>query len=142
MKRMIKLRLPIIRETKERFADLSRCSFDKGFHSPSNQLELIDILDYVVLPRKGKLSAINKEIENSEEFRQARRKHSAVESSINALENHGLDRCRDHGLKGFKRYVGFAVLARNLQILGHVIQKKELKRLQRLERKRKMQLAV
>ena len=134
--------VPIIRETKERFADLSRCSFDKGFHSPSNQLELNDILDYVVLPRKGKLSAINKEIENSEEFRQARRKHSAVESSINALENHGLDRCRDHGLKGFKRYVGFAVLARNLQILGHVIQKKELKRLQRLERKRKMQLAV
>ena len=134
--------VPIIRETKERFADLSRCSFDKGFHSPSNQLELNDILDYVVLPRKGKLSAINKEIENSEEFRQARRKHSAVESSINALENHGLDRCRDHGLKGFKRYVGFAVLARNLQILGHVIQKKGLKRLQRLERKRKMQLAV
>ena len=134
--------VPIIQETKDRFMDLSRCSFDKGFHSKSNQLKLQEILDNVVLPRKGKLSAINQEIENSEEFREARRKHSAVESSINALENHGLDRCRDHGIKGFKRYVGLAVLARNLQILGHVIQQKELKRVQRFERKRKLQLAV
>jgi len=134
--------VPIIQETKDRFPDLSRCSFDKGFHSRSNQLELQELLDNVVLPRKGKLSAITREIENSEEFREARRKHSAVESSINALENHGLDRCRDHGLKGFKRYVGLAVLARNLQILGHVIQQKELKRVQRLERRQKLQLAM
>jgi len=134
--------VPIIQETKDRFMDLSRCSFDKGFHSKSNQSNLREILDNVVLPRKGKLSAINREIENSEEFREARRKHSAVESSINALENHGLDRCHDHGIKGFKRYVGLAVLARNLQILGHFIQQKELKRVQRLERKRKLQLAM
>ena len=134
--------VPIIQETKDRFMGLSRCSFDKGFHSKNNHLKLQEILDNVVLPRKGKLSAINQEIENSEEFREARRKHSAVESSINALENHGLDRCRDHGIKGFKRYVGLAVLARNLQILDHVIQQKELKRVQRLERKRKLQLAV
>ena len=134
--------VPIIQETKDRFMDLSRCSFDKGFHSKNNQSNLREILDNVVLPRKGKLSAINREIENSEEFREARRKHSAVESSINALENHGLDRCHDHGIKGFKRYVGLAVLARNLQILGHFIQQKELKRVQRLERKRKLQLAM
>ena len=132
----------IIRETKDRFPSLSSCSFDKGFHSPHNQLELKALLDHVVLPRKGKLSAINQEIENSEEFREARRKHSAVESSINALENHGLDRCRDHGITGFKRYVGLAVLARNLQILGHAIQQKDLKRVQRLERNQKLQLVA
>ncbi len=91
-------------------------------------------MDSVFLPRKGKLSAINREIENSDDFREARRKHSAVESSINALENHGLDRCPDHGIEGFKRYVGQAVLARNIQILGHVIQQKKLKELQRLEK--------
>jgi hypothetical protein len=125
----------IIQETKDRFNQLSGCSFDKGFHSPHNQTELAKILDKVILPRKGKLSAINKEIENSEEFRQARRKHSAIESSINALENHGLDRCRDHGLHGFKRYVGLAVVARNIQIIGHIIRQKELARLQRIENK-------
>jgi hypothetical protein len=127
--------VPIIQETKDRFNELGSCTFDKGFHSPDNQKELAMILDEVVLPRKGKLSAINKEIENSDEFREARRKHSAVESSINALENHGLDRCRDHGLHGFKRYVGLAVLARNIQIIGHILQQRELRRLQQLEKK-------
>ena len=81
-----KIAVPIIQETKDRFAELASCSFDKGFHSPENQEKLRDLLDRVVLPRKGKLSAINKEIENSEDFREVRRKHSAVESSINALE--------------------------------------------------------
>ncbi len=75
------------------------------------------------------LRRIHKEIENSEEFREARRKHSAVESSINALENHGLDRCRDYGLHGFKRYVGLAVLARNIQVIGHILREKELARI-------------
>jgi hypothetical protein len=127
--------VPIICETKERFSELSSCSFDKGFHSSQNQKELAKILDEVILPRKGKLSAINKEIEDSEEFKQARRKHSAVESSINALENHGLDRCLDHGLHGFKRYIGLAVLARNIQIIGHTLQQKQLKRQQLLEKR-------
>ncbi len=130
-----KVAVPIIDETKERFDKLTGCSFDKGFHSPDNQKELAQILDRVILPRKGKLSAINKEIESSEEFKEARRKHSLVESSINALENHGLDRCLDHGLKGFKRYVALAVLARNIQIIGHIHQQKELKRQQGLEKR-------
>jgi IS5 family transposase len=126
--------VPIIKETKERFPQLISCTFDKGFHSPDNQKGLAVLLDKVILPRKGKLSAINKEIENSEEFKEARRKHSAIESSINALENHGLDRCLDHGIHGFKRYIGLAVVARNIQILGHILQQKQLKRVQRLER--------
>jgi hypothetical protein len=134
--------VPIIKETKERFPQLTSCSFDKGFHSPENQKQLRSILDQVVLPRKGKLSAINKEIENSEAFCEARRKHSAVESSINALENHGLDRCRDHGIDGFKRYVALSVVARNIQIMGHALQQKELKRVQRLEREQRQQLVA
>jgi transposase, IS5 family len=84
------------------------------------------------LPKKGRLSEKDKRIESSEEFIEFRRKHSAVESSINALENHGLDRCPDHGLHGFKRYVALSVLARNIQILGHMIQQKRL----RLQRRR------
>ena len=127
--------VPIIKETKERFAQLISCSFDKGFHSPDNQKDLAVLLDKVILPRKGKLSAINKKIEDSEEFKKARRKHSAIESSINALENHGLDLCPDHGIRGFKRYVGLAVLARNIQIVGHILQQKQLQFVQRLERR-------
>jgi hypothetical protein len=116
-----KIAVPIIEETIRRFSDFRSCSFDKGFHSPENQEELAAILNKVILPRKGRLSAINKEIEQSEEFIQAKRKHSAVESSINALENHGLDRCLDHGIHGFKRYVALAIVARNIQIVGHIL---------------------
>jgi len=65
-----------------------------------------------------------------------KRRHSAVESAINALENHGLDRCPDQGIFGFKRYVGLAVLARNIQHLGHILQQKELKRQARREKQK------
>jgi transposase, IS5 family len=118
-------------ETKQRFAEFNSCSYDKGFHSPTNRERLEQILDKVVLPRKGKLSVPDKEREHTPEFIQARYQHSAVESAINAVENHGLDRCLDHGLEGFKRYVGLAVVARNIQILGHMLQQRELKRHQK-----------
>jgi IS5 family transposase len=54
-----------------------------------------------VLPRKGKLSQQAQALESKEDFVKARRQHSAVESAINALEVHGLDRCPDHGVRGF-----------------------------------------
>jgi hypothetical protein len=126
-----KVAVAMAQGAKDRFPNLAGCSFDRGFYSPANKGDLGNILDYVILPKKGRLSAKDKEIEHSEEFVKSRRKHSAVESSINALENHGLDRCLDHGLHGFKRYVALSVLARNIQILGHLIQQKELKRSRR-----------
>ena len=132
-----KIAVSMIEETKIRFADFNMCSFDKGFHSPKNQEQLIGIIDEIVLPRKGKLSEKNKAIEHSKEFIEAKWKHSAVESSINALENHGLDRCRDNGIGGFKRYIALAVVARNIQIIGHVLQQKEMKELRRLKEKQK-----
>lgn len=122
-----KVAVSMVQETKNRFKNLSGCSFDKGFYNPDNRETLGSILDNVVLPKKGRLSEKDKQIEHSEEFIESRRKHSAVESSINALENHGLDRCRDHGLHGFKRYVGLAVLARNVEMLGNLILQKKNK---------------
>jgi IS5 family transposase len=123
-----KVAIAMVQSAREKFGNLSCCSFDKGFYTPENRKQLANILDSVVLPKKGRLSEKDKQIEHSDEFIESRRKHSAVESSINALENHGLDRCLDHGLHGFKRYVGLSVLARNIQILGHMIQQKEAER--------------
>ncbi|MDA3788027.1 MAG: ISNCY family transposase [Desulfobacula sp.] len=122
-----KVAVSIIFDAKQKFKNITSCSFDKGFHSPANQKELGELLDTVILPFKGKLSEKRKAIEYSEEFLDARKKHSAVESSISALQNHGLVKCPDHGIRGFKRYVSMGMLARNLQILGHAIQQKELK---------------
>ena len=133
--------IQMIRETKERFCALSTCSFDKGFHSSNNQQVLSDLLDTAALPRKGKLSEKNKAHESSEDFRQARKNHSAVESAINALEVHGLDRCPDKGIKGFKRYIALSIVARNLQRLGAVLITQERKRLER-QRKRQLKQAA
>ncbi len=131
-----KVAVPMVQEAKERFSNLNGCSFDKGCYSPHNFIELRKLLDSVTLPKKGKLSAADKEIEYSEEFIRERKKHPAVESAINALENHGLDICPDHEIDGFDRYVALAVTARNIQILGNIIQKKELRRQKRRKKHR------
>lgn len=129
-----KVAVLMIRKTQESFPELKVCSFDKGYHSPANRIDLGQMLDQVVLPKKGRLTIKEKEVEGSEEFVRVKRRHSAVESAINALENHGLDRCPDHGIYGFKQYVSLAVLARNIQNLGHIIQQRELKRQARREK--------
>ena len=113
----------LIQETRARYPNLSVCSFDKGFHSPENQIELAKLLDRVVLPKKGRCNQRELARQNSEAFKASRRQHAAVESGINALEVHGLDRCLDHGLHGFKRYVALAVVARNMQKLGAELHK-------------------
>ena len=69
-------------------------------------------------------------LQTSEAFKKAHNKHSAVESAINALEVHGLDKCRDHGIEGFKRYVALAVVTRNIHRIGDILHQKAQKRLQ------------
>jgi IS5 family transposase len=126
-----KVAVPLIEATRKRYPQLVSCSFDKNFYTLGNKNQLERMLDLVVLPKKGRLSEEEKAAESSGEFVRARKKHPAVESGINALENHGLDRCLDHGLRGFERYVGLAVVARNIQILGTILWKREVEKLQR-----------
>jgi hypothetical protein len=106
---------------KQRFPMLSQVSYDKGFWSPDNLAKLELFLDKPILPKKGKLCADDKKRESHPEFEKARRKHSAVESDINALESTGLDKCPDKGIESFKRYVSLAVLATNLKRLGKIL---------------------
>ncbi len=126
-----KVAVPLMRATKRRFPELASCSFDKNFYTPENIKQLARILDLVVLPKKGRRSEEERALESSDEFVRQRRKHPAIESGINALENHGLDRCFDHSLQGFERFVALAVVSRNIQILGTIIWKRKLRKLQR-----------
>jgi IS5 family transposase len=130
--------LQMIKQTQKLYADFKGCSFDQGFHSPSNQIDLKEMLDDVILPKKGRCNTLEVQRENSQEFRTAKRMHSAVESGINALEVHGLDKCLDHGVLGFKRYVAMAVVGRNIQKLGSVIIAKHLAQLKRIRKKMKL----
>jgi hypothetical protein len=120
--------LEMVAQARKRFPLLNACSFDKGFHSPANQLALKEQLELVVLPRKGKLSKQAQAQEQAPDFVKARRAHSAVESAINGLEVHGLDVCRDHGIEGFKRYVALAVVARNIHRIGAILWQQEIER--------------
>ena len=120
--------VPITRETKKRFPSLKSCSYDKGFHSPQNQQDLRKELDFVVLPKMGRRNSEEQAHEGSEQFGELRRKHSAVESAINALEHCGLDRCKDFGIDGFKRYASLAILARNIHRPGCILQEQERKK--------------
>jgi hypothetical protein len=117
--------IAMVGETRQKFPSLRAVSMDKGFYSPANQEELKSRLECVVLPKKGRLSQADKTRESEPEFVNLRKQHSAVESAINALEVHGLDKCRDHGLNGFKRYIAMAVLARNIQRLGAVLRQQD-----------------
>ena len=129
-----KVAVPMVEATKKKFPSFNACSFDKGFHSPANQTDLKALIEQVVLPKKGKLSKAEQEREYAPEFEQAKKKHSAVESAINALEVHGLDKCLDHGIDAFERYVGLAVLSRNIQKLGTI--KRDMERLRLLEQQK------
>jgi hypothetical protein len=121
----------IVKDSQSRFPALNTISMDKGFHSPNNQIQLKERLDLVILPKKGRLSEADKVRESDVEFVQLRRQHSAVESAINALEVHGLDKCPDQGIDGFKRYVALAIVARNIQRLGVVVREQALQKIAR-----------
>lgn len=97
---------------------IASISFDKGFTCAENK-ELIELyIPMVVMPKRGKKTLAQVEEEKQRKFIELRRAHSAVESAINALEHHGLNRCLDIGLHGFERYVGYGVMAYNLHIIG------------------------
>ena len=120
--------VPLVKRCQKSFPDLRGCSFDRGYHSPSNRERLDELLDLNGLPKKGKLSAAERERESEPAFAAARRKHSGVESAINGLEHRGLDKVRLRGPDGFKRAVGLSVLAFNLHRIGRILLERERKR--------------
>ena len=70
------------------------------------------------MPKRGKKNAAETERESGKKFVALRKHHSAVESEINSLEHHGLNRCLDVGLAGSLRYTGLGVMSYNLHVIG------------------------
>jgi transposase, IS5 family len=97
---------------------LASLSFDRGFSREEDRQLLELYIAEVIMPKRGKRNSQEQEREHQRSFVALRRKHCAIESDINALEHHGLNRCPDKGWHGFKRYVGFGVLAYNLHKIG------------------------
>ena len=129
----VEVAIPIIEYVKERY-EIKSASFDKGFWSKENFEELDKIVPTLVLPKKGKRNVIENQREGEKEFKQLRKQHSAVESNINMLEQHGLNRCPDKGIKHFKNYTALGIVAYNLHRLGNLLKKEKIKELEKLKR--------
>ncbi len=136
-----KITVAMAEASKKRFSTLYSVSYDRGFFTKENREKLQTQLDAVSLPKKGKRSDIDKSIETSADYLLAKKKHSAVESAINALDEHGLDKCPDHGIDRFARYVALAIVARNIQRVGAILQKKDYRLFVLRERREKLKAA-
>ena len=112
--------IPLADRLWERYGEGSvlSLSFDKGFTREEDRQLLACYIPEVIMPKRGKRNALEQERERARRFVQLRHQHHAIESDINCLEHHGLNRCLDRGLWGFQRYVGFGVLAYNLHKIG------------------------
>ena len=93
-------------------------SFDQGFTREEDRALLSLYVPAVVMPKRGKKNAAELERESDKKFVALRQQHSAVESEINSLEHHGLNRGLDVGLPGYLRYVGYGVLSYHLPVIG------------------------
>jgi hypothetical protein len=112
--------IPLADRLWERYgpASVASLSFDKGFTREEDRQLLGLYIPEVIMPKRGKRNALEEERERARRFVELRHRHHAIESDIHCLEHHGLNRCLDKGLEGFKRYVGFGVLAYNLHKIG------------------------
>ncbi|MBW7899401.1 hypothetical protein B188_28590 [Candidatus Brocadiaceae bacterium B188] len=120
------LSIPLAERLLNRFGDdaIEIISFDKGFYKRENKELLKLYIPEVIMPKKGKKNQEERAGESGKTFQRLRHRHSAVESDINRLEHHGLGRCLDKGLRGFKRYCARGIVAANLHKLGNVLQEK------------------
>lgn len=101
---------------------IEEASFDRGFHSPENQVELAKIISHPCLPKPGAKQAAAQAASATVQFRAARQRHPGIESAIGALQSgNGLKRCRDHSEIGFERYIALGILGRNLHALGKLL---------------------
>jgi IS5 family transposase len=114
-------------ELKTKYPNLRSLSLDKGFWSPNNNEVLATKVDVLVMPKKGTQKRYE---DQPPEYQKLKRKHSRVESCINALESgNNLHICMGRGLESFDMAVACASVARNLHVIGYHLQQKEKNKL-------------
>jgi transposase, IS5 family len=111
----------------EKYPDrIQSLSLDKGFYSKENKAFVEQLIPQTVMPKKGKRNKDETLEEHKPDFIKLRNAHSAVESNIHQLNHNGLNRCPDKGIRNFKRYVSWSVLAYNLHKLGEHLSRNQV----------------
>ena len=100
-----------------------QASADRGVFSTDNETEAENRgIKRVVLPKPGKKSEKRRQHEKQPWFRRARKWHAGVEGRISVLKRcYNLDRCLNHSSDGFQRWVGWGVIAHNLNKIGSTV---------------------
>jgi IS5 family transposase len=98
----------------------TQASADRGVFSTDNETKAKNRgIKRVVLPKPGKKSEKRRQHEKQPWFRRARKWHAGVEGRISVLKRcYNLDRCLNQGQDGFHRWVGWGVIAHNLNKIG------------------------
>ena len=119
------------RRLQQRFDNqVEALSFDRGFHSPDNHVELAKLVKSPCLPKPGVKQAAAQlaahSAADSVTFRAAAQRHPGIESAIGGLQSgNGQKRCRDRGELGLERYLALGLLGRNLHTFGRLLIQRE-----------------
>jgi hypothetical protein len=107
---------------KKHQGQIETASFDRGFYTPENETQLSAIVDEPCVPPRHPQQYAERLAHGSVTFHRLRQRHPGIESAIGALQSgNGLKRCRDHSEVGFERYLGLAILGRNIHVLGKLL---------------------
>ncbi len=107
---------------KKHKGQIEAASFDRGFYRRDNEQELAKIVIDPCLPPRHPGQYAERLANASVAFHGQRQRHPGIESAIGALQSgNGLKRCRDHSEIGFERYLGLAILGRNIHVLGKLL---------------------
>jgi len=100
-----------------------QASGDRGLYSPDNETYARRKgINRVILPQPGHKAEQRRQYEAQRWFKRGRRFHAGVEGRISVNKRkHGLGRCLDHGEEGFDKWVGWGVIAGNLNVLGRTV---------------------
>ena len=96
---------------------------DRGVFSAQNEeLAKAAGVKRVVIPTTGKITPEQARAEKQRWFRRGFRFRAGIEGRISVLQRcYGLDLCRDHGEEGMGRWVGWGIVAGNLERIARTV---------------------
>jgi transposase, IS5 family len=108
---------------------------DRGFFSAQNEREAEALgVHKVALPARGRLSKKRAKRQRERWFKRALRWRAGSEATISHLKNpFSMKRATYKGDPGFKRYVGWCVITKNLFSIARWLEHKKQRRVEHVE---------